>query len=156
MWRRLVPMWGHHCHLPLTYFSKLIWKWSKILCLCHDLPENKVTSKLSGQFKCTSEWLESSDIIVSQGSMAHHFMEMECKVWWYYYDFCLNSFSLFIFLCFLWGGRVFKLLNIYFFFIIYCQDLWLYITSQNLIVSTVGTVREDLSLHGIRGKVILV
>ena len=78
------------------YFSKLSWKWSKNLCLCHDLPENNVTSKLSGQLKCTFMQL-NTDMIVFQGSMANHFMEMECKIWWCYHDFC------FIFLFFPWG-----------------------------------------------------
>ena len=33
-----------------------------------------------------------SDTILFQGSMASHFMEMECKVWWCYHDFCFISF----------------------------------------------------------------
>ena len=64
--------------------------------VCHDLPENNVTSKLSEQLKCTSVQL-NTDIIVFQGSMANHVMEMECKVWWCYCDFC------FIFIFFLRG-----------------------------------------------------
>lgn len=144
-----------------------------VTCLLHIFqssfengPKSYVCVMIYPKTKWQVNWVDNSNVPLS-GSKA--VISLFLRVPWLTilwrwnarYDDTIMTFVwiLFLFLfffVFFGGGRVFKLLNIYFFFIIYCQDLWLYITSQNLIVSTVGTVREDLSLHGIRGKVIQV
>ena len=55
-----------------------------------------MTSKLSGQLKCTSVQL-NTDIIVFQGSMANHFMEMDAR-----YEDVIMTFVFFFF--FFFGG----------------------------------------------------
>ena len=68
-----------------------------------------MTSKLSGQLKCTSVQL-NTDIIVFQGSMANHFMEMDAR-----YEDAIMTFVFFFFF-FLWG--VDGVVYIYFFSIV--------------------------------------